>query len=111
MDIQPVISHRKEFTFIGLSTVIRRDEGFIKCLDFWNEQYTKRFECLLRTMMTETPEERAVFDNCIGQYAVCRSLKKRGLDAFVCMACGEYKGGFFPRTCVPHARKKKQYKT
>ena len=96
MDIRPVVTHRSEFTFIGFSTVIRHDEGPTKCPEFWNEQYSKRFERLLRTMKPETPEEHAVFDNRIGQYAVCRCLQSEGRDEFEYMICGEYLGGAVP---------------
>ena len=96
MEIQPVITHRKEFTFIGFSTVIKHDEGPRKCPEFWNEQYAQRFARLFQTMKPETPEEQAVFDNKIGQYAVCRCLKNEGRDEFEYMICGEYLGGFVP---------------
>ena len=97
MEIRPVISHHKECTFIGYSIVIRNEEGFKKCPDFWDVQYVRRFERLLRTMKPETPEEHAVFDNRIGQYAVCRCLKSEGMDgAFEYMICGEYRGGPVP---------------
>ena len=97
MEIQPVVTHRKEFTFIGFSTIIKHEEGSVKCPEFWNEQYSKRFERLLRTMKPETPEEHAVFDNKIGQYAVCRCLKSEGREnAFEYMICGEYKGDPVP---------------
>ena len=97
MEIQPVISHRKDVTFIGYSTVIKHDEGSIKCPEFWNEQYARRFARLFQTMKPETPEEHAVFDNKIGQYAVCRCLKDEGRDGvFEYMICGEYMGGAVP---------------
>ena len=97
MEIQPVISHRKDVAFIGFSTVIRHEEGPRKCPEFWNEQYAKRFERLLRTMKPETPEEQAVFDNKIGQYAVCRCLKSERQDGtFEYMICGEHMGGPVP---------------
>ena len=97
MEIQPVVSHRKEFTFIGFSTVIKHEEGPQKCPEFWNEQYSKRFARLFQTMKPETPEEQAVWDNKICQYAVCRCLKSEGQDgAFEYMICGEYQGGPVP---------------
>ena len=99
MDPQPAIRHHGAFTVIGYSVVIRNEEGFQKCLEFWNEQYARRFARLLRTMQPETPEEQAVFDNCIGQYAVCRCLKSEGQDgAFEYMICGEYLGGPVPES-------------
>ena len=99
MDIQPVVSRHGEFTVIGYSIVIGSGDGFKKCPEFWAEQYARRFERLLRTMKPETPEEQAVFDNRIGQYAVCRCLKSEGReDAFEYMICGEYAGGAVPES-------------
>ena len=97
MEIQPVISHRKDVIFIGYSITIKTEESFKKCPEFWNEQYAQRFARLFQTMKPETPEEQAVFDNRIGQYAVCRCLKSEGQDgAFEYMICGEYMGGPVP---------------
>ena len=97
MEIQPAISHHQDFTVIGYSIVIPNEESFRKCPEFWDEQYARRFARLLRTMQPETPEEQAVFDNRIGQYAVCRCLKSEGRDgAFEYMICGEYMGGSVP---------------
>ena len=98
MEIQPVVTHRKNVAFIGFSTVIRHEEGSQKCPEFWNEQYSKRFERLFRTMKPETSEEQAVLDNHIGQYAVCRCLKSEGRDEFEYMICGEYQGGLVPES-------------
>ena len=99
MDPQPVIRHHGEFTVIGYSIVISNEEGFQKCPEFWNEQYARRFARLLRTMQPQTPEEQAIFDNRIGQYAVCRCLKSEGRDgAFEYMICGEYQGGTVPES-------------
>ena len=99
MEPQPAIRHHGEFTVIGYSIVIRNEEGFRKCPEFWNEQYARRFARLLRTMQPETPEEQAVFDNRIGQYAVCRCLASEGQDgAFEYMICGEYLGGAVPES-------------
>ena len=97
MEPQPVIRRHGEFTVIGYSIVIRNEEGFRKCPEFWNEQYSRRFARLLRTMQPETPEEQAVLDNRIGQYAVCRCLNSEGQDGvFEYMICGEYQGGTVP---------------
>ena len=96
MEIQPVIRHHNELTVIGYSTVIRSGEGNTKCPEFWNE-YAQKFARLFQTMKPETPEEQAVIDNSIGQYAVCRCLKSEGQgDAFEYLICGEYKCGPVP---------------
>ena len=99
MDPQPVIRHHGTFTVIGYSIVIRNEEGFQKCPEFWDEQYARRFAHLFQTMKPETPEEQAVLDNRIGQYALCRCLKSEGRDgAFEYMICGEYQGGTVPES-------------
>ena len=98
MELQPVIRHHNEVTVIGYSIVINNEDGPGKCPEFWNEGYAQRFAHLLRTMKPETPEEQAVFDNRIGQYAVCRCLKSEGRDAFEYMICGEYLGGPVPES-------------
>ena len=96
MEIRPVITRHNGFTVIGFSVVIRNEEGFRKCPEFWNE-YARRFAHLFQTMKPETPEEQAVLDNGIGRYALCRCLKDEGQDgAFEYMICGEYKGGPVP---------------
>ena len=43
MEPQPVIMHHDEFTVIGFSIVIKNEEGYKKCPEFWNEQYAQRF--------------------------------------------------------------------
>ena len=96
MEIKPVISHHNELTVIGYSIVIKNGEGNTKCPEFWNE-YAQKFARLFQTMKPETPEEHAVIDNRIGQYAVCRCLKNEGQgDAFEYLICGEYQGGAVP---------------
>ena len=97
MALQPVIRHHGEFTVIGYSIVIPNEEGFRKCPEFWDKEYSRRFARLFQTMKPETLEEQAVFDNKIGQYAVCRCLKSEGQDgAFEYMICGKYLGGPVP---------------
>ena len=96
MELQPVITHHDEFTVIGYSIVIKSGEGNTKCPEFWDKEYSRRFARLFQTMKPETPEEQAVFDNKIGQYAVCRCLKSEGRDEFEYMICGEYLGCAVP---------------
>ena len=97
MEPQAIVNHHNAFTVIGYSIVVRNDEGSLKCPEFWNEQYARRFARLFQTGKPETPEEQAVVDNGIGRYAVCRCLKSEGQDGvFEYMICGEYRGGAVP---------------
>lgn len=63
--------HKKAMTFIGFSTSIRPDEGYEKCPQFWENEYSRRFARLWQTMTPETPVEKAVLDNQIGMFAIC----------------------------------------
>ena len=90
----PKIVHHTAFTVIGFSQQFCFGEGYEKCPNFWHEEYSVRYEHLFKTMKAESPEEQAVLDNRIGEYAVCQALD--GQQAFDYMICGEYKGGFVP---------------
>lgn len=92
--MEPKIIHHNTFTIIGYSKVIPCGLGFEQCPKFWDEAYAGRFARLFKTMKAETPEEQAVLDNRIGEYAVCRRLE--GQDAFSYMICGEYQDGNVP---------------
>lgn len=90
MAIEPVLVHHKALTVIGFSAVFRNNEGYEKCPKFWDEAYSRRYAHLFQSMMPENSEEQAVFDNHIGEYAVCHNLPVKY------MICGEYKGGIVP---------------
>lgn len=63
--------HKKEMTFIGFSTSIRPDEGYIKCPEFWDKKYNQKYARLWQTMAPETSVEKAILENQIGMYAIC----------------------------------------
>lgn len=85
--------HKKAMTFIGFSTSIRPDEGYEKCPQFWENEYSRRFARLWQTMTPETPVEKAVLDNQIGMFAICDE-KNGSFDYWI---AGLYNGGEVPR--------------
>ena len=35
--------HKPAMTFIGFSTSIRPEEGYIKCPEFWDQEYGRKY--------------------------------------------------------------------
>ena len=84
--------HKVDLTFIGFSTEIAPEEGYIKCPEFWEEAYDERYAKLWRTGEPETPAEHAILDNNVGLFALCID----GKDSFRYMIAGLYEGGTVP---------------
>ncbi|MGN0699501.1 MAG: hypothetical protein ACI4J8_00720 [Oscillospiraceae bacterium] len=63
--------HKKAMTFIGFSTSIRPEEGYVKCPEFWDKEYSRKYAKLWQTMKPETSIEKAILENQIGMYAIC----------------------------------------
>ena len=84
--------HKPPMTFIGFSTVICPNEGYVKCPEFWDKEYTQKYARLWQTMNPETPTEKAILENGIGMYAVCEE-KEIGFEYWI---AGLYKGGEVP---------------
>ena len=45
--------HKQAMILIGFSTMIRPDEGYVKCPEFWDKEYTQKYARLCRTLCTE----------------------------------------------------------
>ena len=84
--------HKKAMTFIGFSTSILPDEGYVKCPEFWDKEYSRKYAKLWQTMKPETPIEKAILENQIGMYAICD--EKEG--SFEYWIAGLYMGGEVP---------------
>ena len=85
--------HKPTMTFIGFSTFIRPEEGYVKCPEFWEKEYSRKYARLWQTMKPETPIEKAILDNQIGMFAICD--EKEGM--FEYWIAGVYKGGEVPQ--------------
>lgn len=46
--------HKPVMTFIGYSTSIRPEEGYQKCPEFWDKEYSQKYARLWQTMQPET---------------------------------------------------------
>ena len=84
--------HKNKLTFIGYHAQIAPDEGYKKCPEFWDREFTEKYARLWQTMKPETPVETAILENGIGMYAICAS----GENGFAYWIAGLYKGGNVP---------------
>lgn len=85
--------HKPAMTFIGFSSEIAPNEGYVKCPAFWEEAYAKKYARLWQTGVPETEEEKAVCVNQIGMYALCIMNEDGGFEY---MIAGLYTGGSVP---------------
>ena len=90
--MQAVYEHKPALTLIGFSTTIAPEEGYVKCPQFWEEAYSKRFARLWQTMQPQTPLEQAVLENQIGMFAIC-DAHANGFEYWI---AGIYQGGEVP---------------
>ena len=90
--MQVIYEHKLARTLIGFSTMIRPNEGYVKCPEFWDREYTQKYARLFETMVPETPMEQAILENSIGMFAICDEKE----DGFEYWIAGLYKGGEVP---------------
>ena len=57
-------------TFIGFSTSILPNEVYVKCPEFWDNEYSRKYAKLWQTMKPETPIEKAILENQIGNIKI-----------------------------------------
>ena len=83
---------KSEMTFIGYHTMVRPEEAYQKCPEFWEKEYTLKYDRLWQTMKPETATEAAILENEIGMYAICSESE----NGFIYWIAGLYKGGKVP---------------
>ena len=64
--------HKPAMTLIGFSTLIRMEEGYTRCPEFWDVEYNRKYARLWQTGRPETPVEQALLESRIGRFAICR---------------------------------------
>lgn len=84
--------HKPTMTFIGFFTTIPQGDGYTKCPEFWDKEYSQKYARLFETMEPKTPIEKAIIENNIGMFAICEE-KEDGFDYWI---AGEYNGGEVP---------------
>lgn len=84
--------HKPKMTFIGFSTIICSNAGYVKCPEFWDTEYTQKYARLWQTGKPETPIEKALLENQIGRFAICKEKE----NCFEYWITGLYNGGEIP---------------
>ena len=84
--------YKPAMTLIGFSTKIRPNEGYVKCPEFLDKEYSQKYARLWQTMKPKTPTEKAILENGIGMFAICD--EKDGY--FEYWIAGLYNGGEVP---------------
>ena len=87
-----ICEHKDELTLIGFHTAIAPEEGFKKCPEFWDREFSAKYARLWQTMKPETPVEAAILENGIGMYAICDG----GDNGPAYWIAGLYRGGEVP---------------
>ena len=90
--MEVIYEKKKEMTFIGYHTVIRPDEGYQKCPEFWEKEYAMKYAKLWQTMEPANAVEKAIIENGIGMYAICAEAE----NGFSYWIAGMYQGGDVP---------------
>ena len=90
--------HKPAMTLIGFSTMIRSNEGYVKCPEFWDKAYSQKYARLFTTLKPETPIEKAILENSIGMFAICDAKA----DGFAYWIAGLYQGGEVPEGLKTH---------
>ena len=80
-----LIGFEKEFSF---------DNSYEMIPKFWDEICEKYCKRIYAGEKAETPEEKAIVDNCIGEYAICLDGDAK---KFKYMIAGRYTGGDVPK--------------
>ena len=79
---------------IGFESEFNFDNSYQEIPKFWDEICAKHCTRIYAGKDPITPEEHAIVDNCIGEYALCMD---NGNKSFKYMVAGRYTGGEVPK--------------
>ena len=82
------------FKVIGFEGVFDNETSYARIPEFWDEICEKYANNIYAGNEPANPYEKAIMDNCIGEYAVC--IDDLGNDSFRYLIAGRYTGGEVP---------------
>ncbi len=83
------------FKVIGFERIFTSEEAYTEIPKFWDEICEKYCNhTIYAGLAPSCPEEQAIMDNCIGEYAVC--IDDVGSGKFRYLIAGKYTGGEVP---------------
>ncbi len=92
-----VVSPAWGMRFIGFERVFDYETSYREIPAFWDEICEKYCNhTIYAGLAPSCPEEQAIIDNCIGEYAVCIDDGSAGTGRFRYLIAGRYTGGEVP---------------
>ena len=88
------------FRVIGFERVFDNETAYAQIPKFWDEICEKYASHVYAGNAPANPYERAIVDNCIGEYGVC--IDDIGGNRFRYLVAGKYAGGEVPEGMVLH---------
>ena len=88
------ITNMFPFKVIGFQKEFNYEEAYREIPKFWDEICAKYAANVYAGNMPANPQERALVDNCIGEYGIC--IDDLGNDRFRYLIAGKYTGGEVP---------------
>ena len=93
-DMQVKVTPMFPIKLIGFEKEFEFENSYIEIPKYWDEICEKYCKRIYSGLDPETPEEKAIVDNCIGEYAICMD---DGAKTFKYMIAGRYTGGAIPK--------------
>ncbi|MCR4950862.1 MAG: AraC family transcriptional regulator [Solobacterium sp.] len=88
------ITNMFSFRVIGFQKEFSYEEGYREIPKFWDEICAKYADNIYAGNAPENPYEKAIADNCIGEYGIC--IDDIGDGKFRYLIAGKYAGGEVP---------------
>ena len=93
-DMKVKITPMFPIKLIGFKKRFEFDNSYEMIPKFWDEVCEKHCKRIYAGEEPKTPEEKAIVDNCIGEYAICLDGSDKDFDY---MIAGRYTGGEVPK--------------
>lgn len=88
-----IVEKMSGFKVIGYEKDFSSENSYAEIPKFWAEMFAEKISPLF-SRAPETAEEKAIAENCIGEFGVC--IDDIGGEKFRYLIAGEYKGGEVP---------------
>jgi len=98
-DMDYVVEKMSGFKVIGIKKSFEYETSYAEIPKFWSEAFCPVVEEINRKGKPETSFEKAVIDNCLGEFAICVENSDK-MNEFDYIIGGPYKGGEIPEGMV-----------